>query len=262
MNGNKENKSDLEKEKQKYALDKLNAETNRIRLETKLLETKLAGKEKPSKWEIARVLITWFGILIPASISIFTYLNQREAELIQRQKEFDQQQQEARERRMQEIIAIQNSMTKQNRASGIMQLTMYGSDAVPILLGEIKTEPSEHANSYQFPDVTLAAVGALKRLKNILTEDDLAFLRAQADLTISKWDSTRFDRSGYSFYGPGVISIITAIQDLAGEERRWIEKLELLTQEIKEVEQYEYERESNQQKKFSKGIFEKKEAVY
>ncbi|MDR4515471.1 hypothetical protein [Nitrosomonas sp.] len=239
MNENKENKSDLEKEKQKFVLDKLNAETEHIRLETKLLETKLAGKEKPSKWEIVRVLITWLGILVPASLSIFTYLNQREAELIQRQKEFDQQQQEARERRIQEIIAIQNSMTKQNRTSGIMQLTMYGSDAVPILLGEIKTEPSEYANSYQFPDVTLAAIGALTRLKNILTEDDLTFLRTQADLTISKWDSTKFDRSGYSFYGPGVISIITAIQDIVGEEKKWIEKLELLPQEIKEVVRYE-----------------------
>jgi hypothetical protein len=64
-----------------------------------------------------------------------------------------------------------------DRASGVLQLSSYGEDAIPIILGEIKTVPSH----IDWPQNSLAAINALKRIGiSKLRDADREYLMTQA----------------------------------------------------------------------------------
>lgn len=70
----------------------LTARKDVLELEKLTLENERARKElnsfgHPTRWEVVKSLVTFFGVLLPAFVSIFTFLHQRDVELAQKQQE-------------------------------------------------------------------------------------------------------------------------------------------------------------------------------
>jgi hypothetical protein len=162
------------REKQEAELLKLELENDKLRLENKTLEQKMLGKEKPSRWEMIRTSVTWIGVIVPALIVVFTYTHQRSVEL-------EQKATEAHDRRVREMTAATELMEKGDRSAGTLQLSLYGKDAIPLILGEVRVR-----NFHQdWPSTTLAALVSLKRIGiNNLKPEDIEFLRHQGDIAV------------------------------------------------------------------------------
>lgn len=125
-------------------------------LEKLALENQRAKKElnafgRPTKWEVAKSLVTFFGVLVPVLITVFTFLHQRDIELAQKQQAFRAERLRAMER-ARELIA------KGDRSAGVFQLALFGEDAIPDLIGEVRIN-NNHAD---WPSPSLAALTSLK----------------------------------------------------------------------------------------------------
>jgi hypothetical protein len=87
-------------------------------------------------------------------ISVFTYLHQRGAEL-------DQRAAETRSRRLSEIKSITDQIERGDRSVGVLRLSAYGEDALPIIIGEVRVK-NFHID---WPSTTLSAIAAIERVR-------------------------------------------------------------------------------------------------
>ena len=178
----------------------------------------MLGKEKPSLWEIIRTSVTWIGVIVPVLIAVFTYFHQRSVELEQRATE-------AHDRRVREMQAAREIIEKGDRSAGILQLSLYGKEAIPLILGEVRVN-NFHID---WPSPTIAALVSLKRIGvENLKPEDIEFLRHQGDIAA---DNLRSYKPG----GPnspklkdadGLIRIINAIQEITGRNANWADAIE------------------------------------
>ena len=120
--------------------------------------------------------VTFFGVLIPVFVTIFTFLNQREQELAQKERELKAARIQAIERATQMIV-------KGNRSAGVFALTVFGEDAIPQVLGEVRVKSFDG----DWPYSSLAALASLKKIGiDKLTEADKQFLKNQIRLALSQ----------------------------------------------------------------------------
>jgi hypothetical protein len=143
-------------------LEKLQLENQKI-----LLEINSFGK--PSKWELIKNSVTFFGLIVPVMIAIATFLYQRQAEL-----------------RMEKIRAFeraQEMIEKGQKSSGILQLSLLGKKAIPHLLGQVLVEETH----IEWPSSSLAALAGLKRIGiEYLTLTDKNYLNNKVNMAFDE----------------------------------------------------------------------------
>jgi hypothetical protein len=176
-------------------------ELRKIELEVRAAEQKLAGKERPSSWEVTKTLITWFGVVGPVVLSVLGYFHQQNEILRQHEAE-------ARAERTKAIAAASELMSKGDRSSGVLQLALYGEEAIPVILGEVRIT----AFHIDWPSQSFAALTALKRIGvDKLKASDREFLNRQANLAQARLEDYAAGRQ---------IQVVERETDLPGQLRR------------------------------------------
>jgi len=187
--------------------DKQRAEVRKAELENKALELQIANSLHSRRWEIAKTIVPWLGVLLPLAISLSTYFGQKS-------KELEQKAIELRDQRNKEIAGATDLMNKGDRSSGVLLLSIYGEDAIPIILGEVRV----HRFHVDWPSPALAALTALKRIGvDKLRGTDIDFLRLQISVALDELrsqDKAKVD----SPTALGQIQIIGAIEDVIGHD--------------------------------------------
>lgn len=141
--------------------NELEVEKLRLENEKALLEIQSFGR--PTKWEIIKSL----AVIIPVIITIFTFLYQRQAEISQRQAAL-------RMERIQAIERARQTMEKGARSAGVFQLALFGEEAIPHLIGEVRVL-DRHP---EWPSFSMAALLSLKQIgPEKLTTAHKEFLR-------------------------------------------------------------------------------------
>jgi hypothetical protein len=145
-------------------------------------------------------------------IAIFTYIHQLEKELEQRATE-------AQDRRVREMKGAVDFMERGDRTAGIFQLSLFGKDAIPLIMGEVRVN-NFHID---WPSTTLAALVSLQRIGiHNLAPEDIQFLRQQGDVAVDKIRSLSPNmsvRQREDAYG--LVRIVNSIQGITGPDRNW-----------------------------------------
>ena len=211
-----------------YESRKRTLELEKQALENKILKLKILGKEPISRWEIIRTSVTWVGIVVPVTISVFTYLNQRSVEL-------EQNDQKLKEERLAKIESIHKQIKEGEVSTGVLRLSVYGEEALPTILGQVKV----NGNHLEWSDRTLAAISAIERIGiDKLKESDKELLKSKGDLSIAQIKllqkfiiQLQKERKNYKSLSEDMrieqnIKIVEALQQVVGSVPRWNQVIE------------------------------------
>lgn len=181
---------------------------HKAELENRLLEIQIAAaKRGPGRWDVVKTMVPWAGILVPVLISLFAFFHQRGIELQQKGIEL-------RDQRNKEMAAATEMMNRGDRSSGVLLLSIYGEDAIPIIVGEVRI----HNFHVDWPSSTLAALTSLKRIGvDKMKPTDVEFLKLQMRVAIEELRSQNVSHPD-SKIALGQIQIVNAIEDLLGHE--------------------------------------------
>jgi hypothetical protein len=132
---------------------------------------------------------------------------------------------------------------KGDRSAGVLRLSLFGEEAIPDLLGEVRIN-NFHID---WPSPSLAALAGLKRIGiERLRNSDKDFLRSQVDLAIAQIDSLlsdppkeeggqatllekdnmRINKDSWRKDIAGRIAIVKEIVSIVGAKPQWDRKIQ------------------------------------